>query len=183
MKKVLCILLAAMLMLSLTACVKQPDGTTGDGVSTPTTTVPVGTGAPEGVKVDLNDQWVINTDGGHRFSEAGYYYLSDYFLYFMDTENGNSVILCSKAGCQHDKAEDWDEIYACEAFIDGCTIMFYSDGYLYFDKHERDNPNAIHLYRRNADGTGEVKLATLGEGYFTQTAEVDVNRASQKDAL
>ena len=177
MKSILCVLLAAMLMLSLAACVQNPDATTalpsetGSGTAT---TAPAGTNAPEGVKVDLNDGWTIGIASTGPFSEVGYYYLSDYFLYFMDTQNGTSVILCSKAGCQHDKAEDWDEIYACEAFIDGCTIMFYSDGYLYFDKHERDNPNAIHLYRRNADGTAEKKVATLCESYFSQTASVEI---------
>ena len=168
MKSVFCILLVSILMLALTACVQQPDWTTGAA----STTVPAGTGNSVTLDIDLNDQWVINTDGGHRFSEEGYYYLSDYFLYFMDTENGNSVILCSKAGCQHDKAEDWDEIYACEAFINGGAVLFYSDGYLYYDKIEQDNPNAIHLYRRNADGTAEKKVATLCEAYFSQTASV-----------
>ena len=169
-KTLLCVLLVAMLMLSLTACVQQPDWTTGAA----STTVPAGTGNSVTLDIDLNDQWVINTDGGHRFSEAGYYYLSDSFLYFMDTENGNSVILCSKAGCQHDKAEDWDEIYACEAFINGGAVFFYSDGYLYYDKIEQDNPNAIHLYRRNADGTAEKKVATLCEAYFSKTTSVEI---------
>ena len=170
MKSVLCILLAAMLMLSLAACVKQPDGTTGNGA--PTTTVPVGTGAPEGVKVDLNDGWTVEFANSSSFSEVGYYYVYDSFLYFMDTENGISVILCSKAGCKHNEYEDLKAQAACEANVGFCNIFFYHDGYLYYSKYDRDNPNAMDLYRRNADGTGEVKLATLGEGYFTQTAEV-----------
>ncbi len=169
MKKVFCILLAAMLMLSLTACVQQPDGTTGNGAHT--TTVPVGTGAPEGIKIDLNDGWTVGFASSGSFSDVGYYYLSDSFLYFMDTENGNSVILCSKAGCQHDKAEDWDEIFACEAYVRSTTVFFYYDGHLYYEKFEKDNPNAIHLYRRNADGTGEEKVATLCEEFFSQTTE------------
>ncbi len=159
-------------MLSLTACVQQPGVTTGGGVST--TTVPAGTDVPEGVKADLNDGWTVGFANSGSFSDVGYYYLSDYFLYFMDTENGTSVILCSKAGCQHDKAEDWDEIYACEAFIDMGTVLFYSDGYLYYDKIEQDNPNAIHLYRRNADGTAEKKVATLCEAYFSKTTSVEI---------
>ena len=172
MKSVLCVLLAVMLMLSLTACVRNPDATTVP--QSPTTTVPPVTSTPEGLKVDLDKNWTIGIASSGPFSEVGYYYFSDYFLSFMDTENGTSVILCSKAGCQHDKAEDWDEIYACEAFIDGGTFLFYSDGYLYYNKIEQDNPNAIHLYRRNADGTAEKKVATLCEAYFSQTASVEI---------
>ena len=107
MKSVLCVLLAAMLMLSLTACVRNPDATTVP--QSPTTTVPPVTSTPEGLKVDLDKNWTIGIASSGPFSEVGYYYFSDYFLSFMDTENGTSVILCSKAGCQHDKAEDWDE--------------------------------------------------------------------------
>ena len=128
MKKVFCVLLAAMLILSLAACVKQPDRTTGNGTST--TTVPAATNAPEGVKVDLNDGWTVGFASSSPFSEVGYYYLSDSFLYFMDTENGISVILCSKAGCKHDKAEDWEEIFACEAYINTDNSLYFSDGRL-----------------------------------------------------
>ena len=176
-KSILCILLAVTLLLSLSACVQNPDATTafpsetGSGTAT---TAPVATNAPEGVKVDLNDGWTVGFVNSGSFSDVGYYYLSDSFLYFMDTENGNSVILCSKAGCKHDNAEDWDEIFACEAYIQTqtATVFFYYDGHIYYDKFEQDNPNAIHLYRRNADGTGEEKVATLCEELFSQTSEV-----------
>ena len=170
MKSVLCVLLAAMLMLSLTACVKQPGGTTDKDAST----VPAATSAPEGVKVDLNDGWTIGIASTGPFSEVGYYYIDDSFLYFMDTKNGTSVILCSKAGCKHNEYEDLKAQAACEANIGHCNIIFYYDGHLYYDKHDRDNPNAIHLYRRNADGTAEKKVATLCEAYFSQTASVEI---------
>lgn len=177
MKKSLLLIVAVLLCLSLTACVRNPDATTALPSETDSgivTTAPAGTGAPEGMQINLNDGWTIGIASTGPFSEVGYYYLSDYFLYFMDTENGTSVILCSKAGCQHDNAENWKEIFACEAFIDGGTFLFYSDGYLYYNKIEQDNPNAIHLYRRNADGTAEKKVATLCEAYFSQTASVEI---------
>ena len=150
----ICGILAAVLLLSLTACVQQPGVTTvppsstGDGVSTPAITVPVGTNAPEGIKIDLNDGWTVGFASSGSFSEVGYYYLSDSFLYFMDTENGTSVILCSKAGCQHDDAEGWEEIFACEAYIQTHIdkFFFYYDGHIYYDKFEKDNPNAIQNF-------------------------------------
>ena len=175
LKCVLCVLLAAMLILSLTACVQNSNATTalpsetGSGTAT---TAPAATNAPEGVKVDLNDGWTVGFASSGSFSEVGYYYLSDSFLYFMDTENGNSVILCSKAGCRHNATEDYEELKACEAYFRPTNVFFYYDGHLYYDKHDADNPNAIHLYRRNADGTGEEKVATLCEELFSQTSEV-----------
>ena len=174
-KSILCVLLAAMLMLSLTACVQNPYATTalpsetGSGTAT---TAPTATNAPEGVKVDLNDGWTVGFASSGPFSEAGYYYISDYFLYFMDTENGISVILCSKAGCHHNESKDRKEYSACEANVGHCNIFFYYDGHLYYDKYDADNPNAVNLYRRNADGTGEEKVATLCEELFSQTSEV-----------
>ena len=174
-KSILCVLLAAMLMLSLTACVRNPDATTalpsetGSGTAT---TAPAATSAPEGVKVDLNDGWTIGFASSGSFSDVGYYYIHDHFLYFMDTENGTSVILCSKAGCRHNATEDYEELKACEAYFRPTTVFFYYDEHLYYDKYDADNPNAVNLYRRNADGTGEEKVATLCEEYFSQTSEV-----------
>ena len=175
MKSVLCVLLVSILILSLTACVRNPDATTalpsetGSGTAT---TAPVVTNAPEGVKVDLNDGWTVGFANSSPFSEVGYYYISDSFLYFMDTENGTSVILCSKAGCRHNATEDYEELKACEAYFRPTTVFFYYDGHLYYDKHDADNPNAINLYRRNADGTGEEKVATLCEEFFSKNSEV-----------
>lgn len=177
MKGILSVMLAVILMLLLVACVQEPNATT---IST---TVPVGNGTTEGMKIDLNDGWTIGFANCGPLSEDGYYYIDDNFLYFMDIENGNAVILCSKTACKHDKETDEKKLYACEAFFPVCTILFYSDGYIYYDKYEEENPNAIHLYRRNADGTEEKKVATLCEAFFSQTTSVEISAYIAADGM
>lgn len=46
-------------------------------------------------------------------------------------------------------------------------MMFYSDGHIYYDEPARSDPDSIHIFRRNADGTAEESVAVLGQAYFS----------------
>ena len=88
------------------------------------------------------------------FVDEGYYYTSPRkLLYFLDVYNGINVCLCSKIGCSHESD--------CEANIEGFLVCYW-DGHIYYTK--TDN-YGCHLYRRNADGTGEQYIMQLCKEY------------------
>ena len=109
--------------------------------------------------------------GGGRdgiFVDEGYYYtVSPGYLYFMDVNSGVNVCLCSKVGCTHNSNKNNPEEH-CEARIGG-TLVCYWDGGIYYV--ETSNYGS-HLYRRNADGTGEQQIMQLSKEYTEAQKEV-----------
>ena len=181
MKKRLVFFVAVMLLLSLFGCTEKPPVTSTPMTSTPSTTTPsTNTTAgsnpggdvtqPGVLDVDLSELWEkpdIEAAYCAAFSEEGYYYLDNRVLNFMDTSNGISVVLCQKIGCEH-KKED------CEAHLAMCYVMFYTDGYIYYNKFDLSDPYGVTLYRRKADGTAEEKVATLGGEYVSKDISVQI---------
>ena len=155
MKKCLLFWVAVMMLLSLWGCTDKPFVTTtppSDPEKPIATTTPTTAGSNSGVlDIDLSEPWAkpdIEYAYCAAFSDEGYYYLgNNRVLSFMDTSNGISVILCQKIGCEH-KKED------CEAYLSMCYVMFYTDGYIYYNKFDLSDPYGVTLYRRKADGTG-----------------------------
>ena len=183
LKQLLAILLALMMVLSVTACRQDPDVTTapgGDdsigGDTAPTTSGDSvsATTEPIVLDIDLTQPWRaqtkmnLNAQQYGAFSDVGYYYTAGGGrLYFMDTINGISVILCHNAGCKHEDAD-------CEAYIPGCMIMFYGNGHIYYNKHVPYDRSGIHLFRRNPYGTAEEKIGTLGQEYADEDISIYV---------
>ena len=97
-------------------------------------------------------------------NDAGYYFVDDSLLLnYVDFRSGACVCLCSKAGCTHGKD--------CDAKImwDNLGSMFTWEDGLYYTQYDA---YGNCLYRRNADGTGESKVATLCEKYIEEDPEV-----------
>ena len=189
--KSLSFLLVMALLLSLAACVQNPDVTTasdGDNITTggnvpPTTGIdsPAATTKPIVLDIDLTDPWTTPDmyygDVG-ALTEFGYYHLTDNgLLTFTDISNGITVILCHKAGCTH----AGDDLEECEAVIPACSILFHSNGYIYFDRLVKDDPNKVHLFRRKADGTAEEKIAVLGEDYISYNTSIVIGQSIAAD--
>ena len=170
------ILLSIALLLPIAGCVQSP----------PVTTVPAGNDNSSNatdsttmsvvLDIDLTGDWVKPDMywGAHgSLSDLGYYHFSDTgLLTFTDITNAISVILCHKTACSH----SGKDLEHCEAAALGAQIFFYHEGYIYFDKHVSEDPYAVHLYRRKADGTNEEKVAVLGEAYFSANTSVSVGQ-------
>ena len=181
MKRTLLTFLTALILLSLLGCTEKPFVTTTPSsgpekpfVTTTPSSGPENTAAgsnPGVLDINLSEPWVkqdIEYANCAAFSDEGYYYLNDdRLLSFMDTSNGISVILCQKIGCEH-KKED------CEAYLSMCYVMFYTDGYIYYNKFDLSDPYGVTLHRRKADGTAEEKVATLGGEYVSKDVSVQV---------
>ena len=120
-------------------------------------------------KEEASNEWVGMSGASEgAISDTGYYYLNQGLLYFVDFQNGVNVCLCNKAGCLHEGS-------GCEAEIPlnlgVLSTMFYWNEGIYFTGLDYYGCN---LYRRNADGTGQSKVATLCEQYMKEDPEIEV---------
>ena len=137
----------------------------------------VGPGSEMYTIINTNDPIDLEADGWAKmikhtvwpgaFSANGYYHTNQNgCLQFLDLSNGVDVPLCSKPGCSHTRN-------SCDGHLGIISFLFYTDGYLYYDKGDLYGD---HLYRRNADGTGEEKVVTLGEQYISSKTEIHLMR-------
>lgn len=171
MVRKLCSITALLLILclALAGCNEDPMHT-ADTNPTNNTSGIRNTSGSAGTLAYADWRWAYNQNGA--FSEYGYYYLKNGFLYFLDTGNGTSVCLCSKVGCLHDEEPDPFIRELCEARIYGLkTPVFYWDDHLYYIELDGYGPQ---LYRRNADGTAEEKIGTLGATYLKEQKQIEV---------
>jgi predicted small lipoprotein YifL len=176
MKTVLSILLAITLLLSIAGCVQNPSVTTVTPENNNASTTIDATTSSAVLDIDLAGNWVkpdVYWSERGSLSDLGYYHFSDTgLLTFTDTTNAISVTLCHKTACSH----SGKDLECCEATALATQFFFYHEGYIYFDKYIVENPYAVHLFRRKADGTGEEKVAVLGEAYFSANTSVSVGQ-------
>ena len=177
MKKLLALVLILLFLLSLAGCndsptpsvTAPPQNTTGE------TQVPQETtsGIPHGVSFPLPTRWDFLQERNNGIMlDEGYYYLANGNLAFVDFSNGNSVILCSKVGCTHENTygNECDANLHANGSMD-LSPMVYWDGHVYYTSEDY---YGTHLYRRNADGTGKAKLATLAKEYMEEKQSISI---------
>lgn len=181
MKKRIALFLTFLLCLSLVACKNNPVGGTTAGTGN-STTAP---GTPtNGIQTGTVDVQTLRTGTWHShkrvessqsftYGEGGYYYFpnGEASLHFFDLASGIDVVLCQKVGCLHENEKYYKDKLSCEAFLGVDTIFFYDSGYLYYAKTDS---HGQHLYRRNADCTGEKYIATLWQDYAGSKYEIQV---------
>lgn len=94
------------------------------------------------------------------FSDTGYFYLAEGYLYYADFAAGVNISLCPKVGCKHNNE------LTCEGWVGSAEeqMFCYGDKLYYLDS----DMYGTHLYRRNLDGTGLATVATLCEDYLKE---------------
>lgn len=196
-RKYLSALLLLFMLMSLFGCRTDPQVSTQVPQSTAGTTQGSTQGSTETdigenldpailaeLKIDLTDsKWIQFSTAPSPagvFGEGGYFYAQDSaFLTYADLSNGISVTLCSKAGCKHGNALTAPERRECDAHLNYVIFkMFFWDGHIYYVLQD-DGPGGIDLYRRNMDGTGEEKVADLGEHYNDRNTGVNITQFIQ----
>lgn len=107
-----------------------------------------------------NEGWTSADAYKGAFSDTGYYYLAEGFLYYADFATGINISLCPRVGCKHN-----DELI-CEGWIGSAEeqMFCYGDKLYYLDS----DTYGTHLYRRNLDGTGLATVATLCDDYLKE---------------
>lgn len=127
--------------------------------------------------VNAPSSWVPQHNYEGAMSDTGFYYLRDSFLHYADFSTGINVCLCSRAGCSHDSDTD------CEAAIHAAGThgsMFVWNEMLYYIGIDG---YGIHIFCRNADGTGSRKLTSLCTAYTEQKKVVDVANYALADGF
>ena len=111
-----------------------------------------------------------STDSRAAFSEKGYYYLVNGFLYFYDVNSDVSIPVCSKSDCLHDSVTcsayaldkvDYDP-YDLKGVSVNClgNSVWYDNGKLYMIKRDEAGD---YLMQYDSDYTNEIKVCTLAD--------------------
>ncbi|MDO5402739.1 MAG: hypothetical protein Q4F11_04805, partial [Eubacteriales bacterium] len=113
---------------------------------------------------DINDKYSFLKAGNYRYAtnNKGLFYISvgSNNISYYDYSSGKSTIWCNKIACKH-------EDKSCSAYVGNQFELEYVEcynGYVY--KMDSDD-NGMYLVRLNEDGTGEVRMSNLLEGYPT----------------
>lgn len=164
MKKTMIAILILSLLLGLAACNTQSETT--------------GTSNVRGT-LDHN-RWIRARTLSIPFTDTGiYHWYGMGFLCYADIAAGNSIFLCSKPGCLHNKAGDKN---TCEAYISSAlyplTPLYFWNNHIYYIGTDS---YGTHLYRRNATGTDEIQVGSLGSKYIQQKQTVSISRHVRVD--
>ena len=130
-------------------------------------------GCDETVNKNEASKWKPTPEGMNSgcFSNTGYYYAKNGFLYYADGTTGNSVCLCSKVACPHTDDKTCD---AAIAVLSYNSMFFWNEGLYYIEQ----DGFGYHLCRRNADGgaLSEVAIFCKEELKNSSKAEVTVDQ-------
>lgn len=157
MKRLLTATLAVILTLSLAACgdnnnVNLPSVSEGDQSV-------LGTDFQKDMSQSSN--WYISNICE---SEDGYYFEYDGMLYYLDSETGESTILCGKPDCDHKWIEGGGD---CNAQVSTGMFLTYYDGKIYFNNSTYVLENGTYvnkgerLFSMNLDGTEHTAVQNL----------------------
>ena len=116
-RKIVALLLIALLLFSLPACKEEPQNTHLDWVSIPSSAAL-----------------------GTALSESGCYYNLNGLLHYVDLAIGTSVILCQKPGCKHEHG--LEGAAQCDADIRSSWMVFGNDTLYYVDRNTLYSRNA-----------------------------------------
>lgn len=164
MKKTMIAIVILSLLLGLAACNTPPETTGTNNVQE---------------TLDHN-LWIRANTLSIPFTDTGFYHWYGMgFLCYADIAAGNSIFLCSKPGCLHNKAGDKN---TCEAYISSAryplTPLYFWNNHIYYIGTDS---YGSHLYRRNATGTDEIQVGSLGSKYIQQQQTVSISRHVQVD--
>ena len=134
-KKIVALLLIAVLLLSLPACKEEPKNTHSDWV------------------------YISSSPSMGALTENGYYYERNSILNYADLATGTSVVLCQKPGCKHDYG--LEGAAQCDAEVRAQFMVFSNDTLYYVDRNTLYSRNATGGEMREL-GTLAKKLVEKG---------------------
>ena len=138
---------------------------------------------------NLGNEYIEGKDAQYMFmgsqdknyiamAENGYYFLNGIYIYYCDFDTMQSVVLCNKPNCLHDKELDETKKYNCNGFVlsvDLCEFLTVYDGYLYcyisedFVKATDPSKSIPELIKISLDGSERSTICTLEKSIRTMT--------------
>ena len=131
-KKIVVCFLTLLISISIfvTGCGKQKQITSGEYIA------------------GKDDQTCLDGYRAVATSENGYYFLSNSFVYFYDSNSKKTHVLCNKPECAHDGE-------GCNAYINAMAIRYYERA-LYYVSCDTIETNEFYLWKMSEDGTFDV---------------------------
>lgn len=156
LKKVIAMILAAVMMLSLSAC--------GNDKSAKLLSVSTGDSGVLGTdfQKDMNQSTSTKIDAICATVD-GYYFEYDCMVYFVDKETGQSTVLCGKPDCDHTCSEGNT---SCNAFTNTDFLTYYN-GKIYYNNSDCVLENGSYvdkgerLFAMNVDGTDHDAVQSI----------------------
>lgn len=101
-------------------------------------------------------------------STNGYYFMVQNFLYYMDKDSMNPVVMCGKPDCLHEKESDPKRIWKCAGhfFHDTSKFIAWYDGNLYVSVVQDQEARKLGdgaLIRVSPDGTKREEVVRFSE--------------------
>lgn len=154
-------------------------------------TVLVGCGKKEMVdNENLGNEYVEGVDSQYMYTGSpepsdiistskGYYIATGMYLYFIDKESNNQIILCNKPNCLHDKQTDLKKKFDCNAFLymgnQNGKLFYYDENIYAISSFNNNKNNKLQFVKIKEDGSerkvlyefeGEITQAILHRGYL-----------------
>ena len=176
-KRILCCLLAAFMLMTLSACVGRPQG--GEPTAAPTqsaqhaTAEPAATEDPYPTQDPARAAFDPETDCDNRFApfivssmaetEDAYYlmYTLTEFLHYYDKATGDSGVLCPRPECMHDDGPTREDLKKCSGRIDSpqASLSVFGDR-LYWVEHSYEYRDYC-VFSMGLDGSDKQLVARL----------------------
>lgn len=104
------------------------------------------------------------------FTELGYYYQGlDSLLHFFDYDSKQSVVVCNKPHCKHEKStSSTPDHERCPAWIDGHAYGFVNEDKLYLIMQDFDNKSGnsvIKIVASDLDRENQTEIASFPADY------------------
>lgn len=180
MKKLICAILAGLMLLSVSACKgkepAQPEQTAAPTEQAAVTAEPDTTPSAADIQYAGDLSYDPETDYDPRFGsfitvvidEGDYYYWhgNECYIRYCDKEGGDWGVLCGKPECVHDNGNGHWHNNECNGFMGeiGALVWKYEDKIYYVNDWEgRPGESLGALYRMNLDGSGHEKLGMMPE--------------------
>lgn len=197
MKKLLVLILAAAITLSLTACDKADNDSGSSGESSASTTELSG-GAPDTPDMNFPEGLVSLNEKNSSCTKDGFYYLEDDLakngdfkhIMYIDFATKQETYLCSDSSCDHNNercsscfirkvpqnmstemfvyGEYLYILYICRSFDGGFQYSSSSDGHGTPIAGMQSASDKQCLYRMNLDGTNRTIIYSFGSELFVK---------------
>jgi hypothetical protein len=102
-------------------------------------------------------EWYLDY-GMNCYSSIGCLYAEEGYLYFLDAETGENLLICDDPTCSHEKPE-------CSAYFDAMVLggIVEDDKLLLLTDYGADQSGELYLYETALNGSGRKKIAKLSD--------------------
>jgi hypothetical protein len=107
-----------------------------------------------------SSQWWSTSITPFANDESGYYVSFEVYLYFIDKESLEPIILCSRLDCLH--TNESNPAY-CDAYCEGSSIGFFQDHLYFVMSSFKNGVYSDAIFQAQKDGSQHQEFINLGD--------------------